>query len=541
MILFDESFKAWKKLSPPNHDRNFTRLYAGNRDAAIRVFNAFVNSTVEECSQNITKQLGDIKGNFSAIIECNSMVILFVDSVRSYPVFYKIENGKYAVSNSIYELIDDLPNDYDSISEIRMTRYVTGRNTLYKNIKQLQAGECLIYSKADNLFKIIRYSKYFSEDVYDDSEATLIEKLDHVVDNAFQNVIEEIDGREVWIPLSGGLDSRLVLTKIRSLGYDRIRTFSYGPIGNHDAKWAKYVANELDVAWKFIPYTRNAAKEFFWSDKRVKYWRMASNGCSVPFMADELAIHTLINEYDGDYASDVVIVNGQSGDFISGGHVHGAHLEKLNPRTVYNSKVILDAIIAKHYTSNGKLNAANQDWLKNRIIASIGADVTKCDGEMIAKYYEMWEMSERQSKYVINGQRSYDYYGIDWFLPLWDKQMINFWMKVPYRYKVNQGLYRKFLDTMDWYGLFAEFKPHVWNWQRFSMLNIPIAKFVELTFGKDWKTKYYDFSSYFGRYSHNYAPFGFVDHVKHLDTYGRNPWGKYADQLLLELGCEIDR
>jgi hypothetical protein len=56
-----------------------------------------------------------------------------------------------------------------------------------------------------------------------------------------------------------------------------------------------------------------------------------------------------------------------------------------------------------------------------------------------------------------------------------------------------------------------------------------------MIFGKNRKNRYYELMSYFGRYSHNYAPFGFIDHVKDIDIYGKNPWGKYSDQLILEL------
>ena len=36
------------------------------------------------------------------------------------------------------------------------------------------------------------------------------------------------------------------------------------------------------------------------------------------------------------------------------------------------------------------------------------------------KLYERLEFINRQSKYVINGQRLYEFFGYEWRLPLWD-------------------------------------------------------------------------------------------------------------------------
>ena len=44
----------------------------------------------------------------------------------------------------------------------------------------------------------------------------------------------------------------------------------------------------------------------------------------------------------------------------------------------------------------------------------------------MADLYEKWEYEERQIKYVVNGQKTYDFWGVDWFLPLWDSEFVKF-------------------------------------------------------------------------------------------------------------------
>ena len=529
-IRIDYDFLAWKKII---HER-IPFYYAGNINSVVTIVDKYYGKNIEEISHSIGCTINNLTGNFSSILDFGDIIIAFTDRVRSYPVFYKIDSGEVAVSNSIYNLGG---SDFDeiSVSEIRSTKYVTGKATLYKNIFQLQAGECLIYSKLTLDYSIIKYERYFSDQVFDFNESRMLESLSSSVDSIFTRLVSDLNGREVWIPLSGGLDSRFILCKLLSYGYDRIKTLSYGPKGNHDAKWAKYVANKLSVPWEFINYSRKSSYNFFWSEKRKEYWKMASNGCTVPFMADEQAMHYLTEKYSATDYSDIVVINGQSGDFISGDHVCGNHLLELDPYKTYDSEIVVNAIILKHYGLNKGLNINNQDWIEGKIIDTIGLKPGRYTGELIAKYYELWEMSERQSKHVVNGQRSYDYYGIDWFLPLWEKEMVDFWKKVPYKYKINQNLYKKYLRSNNWFGLFDGFNPSVWQWQGVGMANIPIAKIIELVSGQNTKNKYYELAGYFGRYSHNYAPFGLMKHIRDIDIYGKNPWGRYADQLLLEL------
>ena len=68
----------------------------------------------------------------------------------------------------------------------------------------------------------------------------------------------------------------------------------------------------------------------------------------------------------------------------------------------------------------------------------------------------------RQSNYVIQGQRVYDFLNIKWELPLWHDSYLEFWNRVPYKFKLNQELYKDTLLKNNW--------GNVWK-------NIPINKY----------------------------------------------------------------
>ena len=62
---------------------------------------------------------------------------------------------------------------------------------------------------------------------------------------------------------------------------------------------------------------------------------------------------------------------------------------------------------------------------------------------------EFLEYENRQTKYVVNCQRIYDYHKLDWLLPLWNMSFIKFWQTVPLQYKLDQFLYKKVLYELN--------------------------------------------------------------------------------------------
>ena len=79
-------------------------------------------------------------GNFGFILQKGQDVIASVDRVRSYPLFYYYDGEEFAVSNSARALRERYhlaEIDETSLLEFRMAGYVTGKETLYKNLIQL--------------------------------------------------------------------------------------------------------------------------------------------------------------------------------------------------------------------------------------------------------------------------------------------------------------------------------------------------------------------------------------------------------------------
>ena len=247
------------------------------------------------------------------------------------------------------------------------------------------------------------------------------------------------------MPLSGGLDSRLVVCKLKQLGYDNLRAYSYGLPGNYEAKAARYVAEKIRVQWSFVPLNRKETKEFFWSEKRKKYWEFADGLCSIPIFQDVSALSAM--KKSGNIPKDAIFINGQSGDFITGGHIPNS----LAQRNI-TERQLLDYIINKQFSL--WLNLKCQENLlkiENKIFSLLQQKIEWAKSwEEIPALYEYWDWQERQSKYVVNEQRIYDYLNLSWQLPLWQKEYLDFWKEIPVRVKAGQKLYLDYLKRYNY-------------------------------------------------------------------------------------------
>ena len=100
--------------------------------------------------------------------------------------------------------------------------------------------------------------------------------------------------------------------------------------------------------------------------------------------------------------------------------------------------------------------------------------------------YEFLEYYNRQIKNVVKRQKIYDYFGLEWRLPLWDIDLMHFWLKAPFKQKYGQTHYKasvnKPLDNSAWSVPVNQ--PKYVSPKLFRYLIRPLAKAFFLPFGK---------------------------------------------------------
>ena len=405
--------------------------------------------------------MGELNGNFAAIVGGPGLVHLGVDLVRSIPLFYRVSRAGVMVSDDIRTLRQEGDAiDQDSAIEYATAGFVTGPHTIFQEVTGLQAGESVSWEPGRAGPKSRRYYQYICSFDEGSSVEDLCEALDEVFVGAFKRFIESLNGRQVALALSAGVDSRVVASMLKRLGYDNVLCYCYGVPGNRQLPRSRMVAETLGYRWIHTPYSRDMWIETLRSAEMREYWGFSSNGVSFPHYDDWPAVRMLRERRE--VSDDAVFVTGSTGDFIS-----GKHLKYLfDPRYHHDPSDFDGAMIKKHYSMWDDLVTATvvREAIYGRIGEALHGFQRETEEEL-ARMYEYWEWQERQAKHIVNAVRIYEFFGYSWGIPLWDRALVDFWKPIPMPLKFDQYLYLKYVSTYDPMGLFQDAAP-AGSWSR---------------------------------------------------------------------------
>jgi asparagine synthase (glutamine-hydrolysing) len=442
----------------------------------------------------VSSILNAVTGNYAFIIETAGFVFAAVDHIASTPVFYT----HTAVSNCARQLqrAGRLYDVHDkALQDFLMAGYTTGAQTVYRGLSMVQAGQG-VYIENGEVPELISHFEYLPTRILHSDLDKAQVALGGVLDDIFADLVRDLDGRQVLLPLSGGLDSRLVLTKLLEHGHSNILAFSYGTKGNREAEIARDVAKILGVTWLDLP-SRNASK--LAKTRQFKEFERAVDGLSiVPSYLDYEALTEL--KARDDVSDDAVIINGQTGDFIAGAHI---------PHDLLSSNATFDeavqAIARVHYRQRADMTPNLQD---------VAAQVKHLGDVPAYGVFEYWEWQERQAKAVMVGQRGYDFFGYDWRLPLWDKRLVDFFATIPPELKKDRGLMVEYLTSYDPKSVFTKTYPEIGTWPKGRGGIQWIARACGLVGGQEFKDKCYGVLHYFSNYHNQFAVWGFGQYLQ---------------------------
>tara|TARA_B110000977_G_scaffold26445_1_gene32923 strand:- start:3496 stop:5049 length:1554 start_codon:yes stop_codon:yes gene_type:complete len=370
--------------------------------------------------------LKKIKGLFSIIVLRGEKLFAAVDRTRTFPLFYMHHNQKLIVTDNSGYLKEkfDLPINDLSKREFLYTGYVTGDQTLINSVYQIKAGEFLFFDKKT---KNIGYSDFTVSENKLKNSLSVEDELYSLLNESISRLIESAQGRTIVIPLSGGYDSRVIATLLKNKNYKKVICFSYGVKNSVDAKISKEVARKLNFPWHFVDYDKiDFNQKLIETREFVDYYNFAFNNVSVFLLQDFFAVKYLNN--NNIIPKDSIIVPGHSGDFLVGNHLYPFDKNKIS------NKSVMKQILKRHYVLNAYLK---DNEIEKKLIHQIpneGLSYSKIDN---------FNLKERQSKFIVNANRVYEYFGYEHRLPLWDDDLVDFFRKLPFHYKINSILYFK--------------------------------------------------------------------------------------------------
>jgi asparagine synthase (glutamine-hydrolysing) len=401
-------------------------------------------------------------GHFALLAERNGVSLAAVDRIASYPLFVSTAGDSVGQVSDHPALLTVAPLaealDQDSARVLALSGFTNGCATLHRAVRRLAPGELWV-RESGGMQTGRRWHQYRPWQSVARSDAQRRKDLKDLLWHLFERLAEGCAGRPIVVPLSAGLDSRLIVSGLHAVGARDVRCFSYGQPGNHEAIASQQIAQRLGYDWTFVPYTLATQRAALTSTLHDAYTAFADSLSATPFEQDFLAVRTLRDR--GWLPADCVMINGQSGDYITGGHIPAALAQPLRGQDAdQRFAAVFAPLVAKHYSLWQSLQS---DELLALVAAQVGDHLTACGlpevpVEMPHAAFELSEFENRQCKYVVPGQRVYDFFEIDWRLPLWEGAFIAFWQGVPAADKLKQKLYREVLTDANWGGVWQGYK-----------------------------------------------------------------------------------
>lgn len=444
----------------------------------------------------LDRLLMSLDGHFAFAMIAGDRALLACDRVRSIPILIRTNGAGHllAIADNINALrrASDAA-DADSSLAMAMSGYTFDGRTLYRDIRILVAGEVVTatagQSARDHLWHEYR-PWLIDRDVRPEEWPA---RLTAVNEALFTKLVRSLNGRPVLLPLSGGFDSRLVASGLHRAGHRDVICYSYGRTGNSEAAAADAVAAKLGYPWHYVAYNHDTSRTALLGEAFDAYLQGGDTGAAIPFFQDFAAIQDMKRR--GLVPDDAVFINGNSGDFISGNHVPlsvyddmGSHASAEERR-----RTLVSQLLTKHFSlwrdlltpeNKDRISRLLTEWLERRVPADLPPD-------MMYAAWEALESNARQSNFVINGQRVYEYFGHLWRLPLWDNDYLSFWESVPPRQKRAQVLYRETLLKENWGGVWSDIPLNPaqrWHLPAWAALLRAGLKLASLPLGKQrWK------------------------------------------------------
>lgn len=386
----------------------------------------------------LLESIADLNGFFSLIYETDKEILITTDRLRALPLFYALEDGKVLVSDNAEKLILARPNcaiNEIALKEFKMSSlFVAGSKVLFENIYQVEAGQYVLIKLTTLKCKADFYYKY-NHDILSHSslEVKKAEFNRIYYDEVGRDLVSSLNGRMAVVPLSGGADSRMVVSMLKNVGYENVFCFTYGNSKSKEAKISKQVAEYFDYNWFCVEYSKKSWKEIIDNGVYRSYLKRAGNYTSCPHVQDLFAVYYLHKE--NLLPEDAVFIPGHSGDMLAGSHL----TEKFFENEKACQGWVVQRIIDKHYPYFNNKEISLQT-LSDTILLNLRKN-EEYTIEEAASEYEYFNMIERQAKFICNAVRVYDYFGYEWRMPLWDNRLLEFWSHIPIDLRYKRKLY----------------------------------------------------------------------------------------------------
>ena len=401
-----------------------------------------------ETAAELERLLSRANGLFSLVYDTGEAVHVAVDCVRSWPVFYAATDEVYVSDSAewVHEVGARRGYDPQAGNEFLFTCFVSGRDTLSRDVKQVRAGEIVTLHR-DDPEPTVRRRRYFNYAPQDSSEPVDRDELDSVMVRAVERLIEYADGRKILLGLSGGYDSRLIALLLRRLGYDDTIAYTTqtASASSEEMELAASVADDLGFEHITVTTEQSDFRGIEGSDQ-------LSFAEDIGYLSEYPHINKVILREKlrdaGIDPGEVVHVLGHT--LLSAGQFLP---EWVRDRETIHRDEFLDFLWKLHYSN---WETPDEPWrrklFETRMLERSDLDIYRTGdvhetADAVAAF-EQWYWQERLPKYIV-ARREYEHLGFDIWYPLLDRELFSFFARSAYQDRVGRRALKEYVRDLD--------------------------------------------------------------------------------------------
>ena len=407
-LIRNEGF-AWHKRSGINIKGYFyLNGCFTETDGVISFLEGFQNK------QQFIEKVLQLNGCFSIVAKVENGIIAVSDTTRSFPLFYTLKSNVMRISDDSETLV--AATGFKKFNEKGVIDYlhsgcVFHNETLIESVLQVSAMSYMFFNTNSGETEYTKYKTIYTSDYEIKTEDSMIGLLDELFKNAAKKLVDSLKGKTAVVALSGGVDSRACLMMLKMMDYKKVICFTYGWRGCGEESTAKKVAENLGYNYLFIPHKSKEWRKTYKDSESLRYIRYSGNLNAISHMESHYAVRHLLE-------NNLI----PKGSVMITGHIGLVAGSKFNLEEFYTKDEIMKMFWEywmKLYSYKGK----RKDFYNERFapyFPQIGP--YKCHETEII--YENAAFDTVRSKHIINFHRVFEFYNMEWRMPLMDYEVM---------------------------------------------------------------------------------------------------------------------
>jgi asparagine synthase (glutamine-hydrolysing) len=224
-----------------NHDESIWITFNGEifnfpelKQRLIQLGYRFRSNCDTEAIIYLYEEYGDdclqmLNGQFAFVIWDNrkKRVLAARDRVGIRPFYYSLHQEQFVFGSELKSVLSVVGRgavDEGAISDFLVLQYVPSPNTIYRHIRKLEAGTCIVIEQGD--VHVRRYWRPEPRYSSGESEGQLLDRLDDLLSQSVDR--QQISDVPLGMFLSGGVDSTTILAYMAQTSGQPVKAYSVG-------------------------------------------------------------------------------------------------------------------------------------------------------------------------------------------------------------------------------------------------------------------------------------------------------------------------